>query len=557
MNKGKAFKKVVITGLSAAMIFGSAASAFADGDHHGKGNNGRGHNQFKLHGNGKVQIKLEFKDLDKNFDWVMQNIARLASKRVFEGYDDGTFQPRRQITRIEAIIAAVRLMGLRDQAESQAEMSSKLSFKDADLIYQKYPNAVGYVAVALEHDLFNENDNAVLPNKPATRLWSTVLLIKALGLENEAKAMMNAELNFRDADAIPAGSRGYVALAVQKNLVSGYSDQTFKPNKPVTRAELAALLDRTGNQMPDYNSNEITGTVSSAVQNNILTLNENGQTATYTVDPNTFVFRNGVRVSLSDIQVGDTVKIRSYNNVIIYIEVTGQAQQTETFSAVVTTAVNANGVITLSRNQNGQNQTGQYTFSSNATIYRNGTLIAASDLKAGDQVFVRTENNAITFLQVLQSVNDTINYSGKISAVNVGSNVVVVTKDTQSTAFAVNENTVYLRKGVSVTLADLKVGDEVLVQGVNQTASVIQVTLPVEDQNTAFTVNGLFNSLTLNSQGEIAGISVTQNVYGGTQVTNYNVSSDVTITGDTSLLVPGHGVTLEGQNQIVNKIQIQ
>lgn len=543
-------------GLSAAMIFGSAASAFAQGKDHGKNHNGRNQNHQWKH-QGKAQIKLEFKDLDKNYNWVMQNIARLASKRVFEGYDDGTFQPRREITRIEAIIAAVRLMGLREQAESQTEMSTKLNFKDTDLIQRKYPNAVGYVAVALEHDLFSENDDYVLPNKPATRQWATVLLIKALGMENEAKTMMNEQLAFRDAAAISAGSRGYIALAVKKNLVSGYNNQTFQPNKPVTRAELAALLDRTGNQMPDYNDNEIEGTVSSAVQNNILTLSEGGQTVSYTVDPNAFVFRNGVKSALSDIQVGDKVKVRSYNNVIIYIEVTSKVQQTETFTSVVTSAVSTNGVIILNRNQTGQNQNAQYTFSSNAMIYRSGTLVTASDLKVGDQVFVRTENNVITFLQVIQSVNDTINYTGKISGLNADSNLIVVTKDNQNTAFVVNQNTVYLRKGVSVSLSDLKVGDEVLVQGVNQTASIIQVTLPIEDLPQIFSVDGWFNSLTLNSLGEIAGISVTQNVYGGTQVSNYNVSSDVTITGNTLLLVPGHAIILEGENQIVNKIKIQ
>ena len=61
-------------------------------------------------------------------------IIRLASKGVFKGYEDGTFKPQQQITRIESIVAAVRLMGLRDQAESAAEMGTKLNFKDADVL---------------------------------------------------------------------------------------------------------------------------------------------------------------------------------------------------------------------------------------------------------------------------------------------------------------------------------------------------------------------------------------------------------------------------------------
>ncbi len=49
---------------------------------------------------------------------------------------------------------------------------------------------------------------------------------------------------------IPAGSVGYVEVAIEKGLVDGFEDNTFRPNQPVTRAQLAALLDRTGNQLP-------------------------------------------------------------------------------------------------------------------------------------------------------------------------------------------------------------------------------------------------------------------------------------------------------------------
>ena len=142
-------------------------------------------------------------------------------------------------------------MGLREQAESAAEMSTKLNFKDAD----KIPAwAVGYVAVALENDLFTESDDAVQPKKEADRLWATTLLVKALKLNAEAKAKMNTTLTFKDAKQIPAGSVGYVESSDRKGLVDGFEDNTFRPNQPVTRAQLAALLDRTGNQLPEDQS---------------------------------------------------------------------------------------------------------------------------------------------------------------------------------------------------------------------------------------------------------------------------------------------------------------
>ncbi|HEX7056416.1 MAG TPA: S-layer homology domain-containing protein [Bacilli bacterium] len=545
------FKKIILTGLSAAMIVTGATSAFAKGNGKAKGAH---EPKFNHHNNASVQIKIEFSDLDEQkYEWVLQNIARLAAKRVFEGYDDGTFRPQKPITQLEAIIAAVRLMGLREQAESPEEMQADLSFRDANLIERKFPNAVGYVSVALKNDLFNENDTSVNPEKPATRLWSTILLVKALKLDDQAKEMMNDPLTFRDAKDIPAGSRGYVALAVKKGLVSGYLDNTFRPNKPVTRAELAALLDRTGDQMPDYNNGTIEGTVSAAVQNNLLAIVQNGETKVYTVDPNAFVFKNGKKVPLSDLRVGDKISARSVNNVIIFIQVTDVADVQETFTAKVAAPVDSENRITLRKN----NADVTYTFADNAIIYRNGAVVRKTAVKAGDTVFVRATNQVIQLLQVIQTVNERAEYTGKITAVNTNANVLTISKDNQTSTFTVDANALIIRKGTVTTLAALKTGDEVKVLTLDNKVMYVLVMAAVEDQVQSFTVDGLYHSLTLNSKGEIATISVTQSVYENPQISVYNVAPNVTITGNTANLVPLHPIKLYGENQVVNKIEIK
>jgi hypothetical protein len=322
----RVFKQVALTGMALAMVVGGASSAFADSK--GKGNdrdrddikdNKKG-NDYKIENNGTINIAIHFHDMvGGDVEWAIKNIASLASKRVFEGYEDGTFKPRNNISRVEAITAAVRLMGLREQAESQAEKDTVLNFKDAD----KIPSwAVGYVAVALENDLFNETENMVQPDKPADRLWATTLLIKALKLEGEAKAKMNTQLTFKDAKEIPAGSVGYVAVAVEKGLIDGFENNTFRPNAPVTRAQLAALLDRTGEQMPDYDKDTVRGTVSTIVNSNVINITKDGVSTPIVLDPGAFVFKDGARVTAADIKVGDEVKVKLYNNIGIFVEVT-------------------------------------------------------------------------------------------------------------------------------------------------------------------------------------------------------------------------------------------
>lgn len=376
-------KKILAAGLAATMLLGGGASAFADG----KGKD-RDHDK-KAEFKGTINIILSFPDVrGGDVEWAVKYIASLASKRVFEGYEDGTFQPRKPITRIEAITAAVRLMGLREQAESSTEMSTALNFKDADKIKREYPWATGYVAVALENDLFLESDESVQPEKPADRLWATTLLVKALKLSAEAKANMNVTLPYKDAGQIPAGSVGYVEVARQKGLINGYEDNTFRPNKPVTRAELAALLDRTGEQLPDNGSGQnqtlLTGKLAAAATGNTILLEKNGLTSTVTVDANAFIYRNGAKVALADLKAGDALKVRTFNNVAYYIEVTQPAAVEQNaftvfglYKDMTLTADGKIATIKITQNINNTVQDTVYGVDPNVSI-TGGTLPAAN-----------------------------------------------------------------------------------------------------------------------------------------------------------------------------------
>lgn len=191
-------------------------------------------------GGKRTELKLEFTDAAEA-EWAAAYIGKMKSKQVLSGYPDGTFQPNAPVKRVEAITAAVRLMGLEAEAKA-VSTETKLNFKDASDVESW---AVGYVKVALEQGLFDEMADQVQPEKPASRLWIASLLVKALGLQDEALARMNEAPTFEDATSIPAGSAGYVNVAVEEGIVSGYPDGTFQPHKNVSRAELAALLDRT------------------------------------------------------------------------------------------------------------------------------------------------------------------------------------------------------------------------------------------------------------------------------------------------------------------------
>lgn len=468
-------KKVIATGLAFVMIMGSGTAVLAKDNGNKKDDS-------------KVEIHLTFDDL-QSAEWAIRYIASLASKRVFEGYEDGTFKPHNTVSRIEAITAAVRLMGLRSQAESAAEMSTRLNFKDAD----KVPSwAVGYVAVALENDLFSENDDMVQPQKEADRLWATTLLVKALKLEAQAKAKMNTTLPFKDAKQIPAGAVGYVAVAIEKGLVDGFEDNTFRPNQPVTRAQLAALLDRTGGQLPDQGNNTMNGTVSRVVTNNTLSITSSGTTSTYPLHPDVFIYRNGAKVNASALQVGDVVKARTFNGQIVFIEVTN-AVQSIIYSGTVSAAV-TNNTLTLTK----VGATSTLALHPDVVVYRNGIKVSAYDLKVGDEVNIRTSDNKVIYIEVTKSIVP-ISSSGTVSA-TVSNNVLKLTKSGVTTSYTLHPDVVIYRNGVKVNASSLLVGDEVNVRTSDNKVIFIEVTQTAQAITNSGTVSAVVSNNVLKLQ---------------------------------------------------------
>lgn len=553
-------KKFVVSGLTLSMVLGSGTAAFAKDNGYNNWNNGKSQNQMKQR-QGSFNVRMNFRDMDRgDVQWAAKYIADLANRQIFDGYSDGTFQPQNTVSRIEAITAAVRLMGLRDKAESSAEMQTQLNFKDAAQV----PSwAVGYVATAVENNLFAESDDQVNPNQPANRIWATTLLVKALGLQSEAEAKMNVKLSFADANKIPAGSVGYVAVAIEKGLVNGFEDNTFRPNLPVTRAQIAALLDRAGDQLSTSSDGMVTGTVAAAVSNNVLTISSGGQTGNLTLDPNAFIYRDGAKVSASALQTGDVVKTRSYNNIVIYVEVTQTAGTSTTINNGVTTgtatALVNNNVLTLSSN----GVTTNLTLSPNAVIYRNGAQVSASSLQVGDVVSAVSYNNEVVSVEVTQPVGSTASQNTNNGLVTgtvispANNNVLSVANSAgQTVTLVLNSNASIYRGGVKVSASALQAGDVVSAYFTNNVVDFIEVTSISQVQS--LDVSGTLNSIILDSQGKISTISLNQVSSNGTvQTSVYSVSPAVTISGDMSQLVQNHSIELQGSNQVVSTIIIK
>lgn len=278
----------------------------------------------------RVEVTFDFKD-SKEAEWAFESIAKMQSKEVFKGYEDGTFRPNQPVKRVEAIVTAVRMMGLEEEAKAKPA-NTLLHFKDAKLIEQKFAWAKGYIAVALENGLFDASESIVQPEKAASRVWIASLLVRALGLQSLALQQMTMAPEFTDAKKIPAGAIGYVNVAAERNLVTGYPDGTFKPDRNVTRAEMAALLERTNDGLLEesgavtvlgkieaigFGDGSVTDSIYSTQQGSITIHTFNGSEATYSIPSELLVKYFKRFIPANQLLAGDAVSLVVKDDVVV------------------------------------------------------------------------------------------------------------------------------------------------------------------------------------------------------------------------------------------------
>ncbi|MCC5910056.1 MAG: S-layer homology domain-containing protein [Clostridiaceae bacterium] len=178
----------------------------------------------------------KFSDVPQDY-WAFMYIAEMEERGVLQGYPDGRFRPENVVSRAEFAKVMVSAAGL------TVERGEKSSFEDVKLTDWHLP----FVEVSKNYLTGYRNQSGQLffkPDSPTLREDVAVALVKLKGYDTKLADESIIRAMFKDFDGISNSARSYVAIAVENGLISGYGDETFKPQNPVTRAEAATLLWR-------------------------------------------------------------------------------------------------------------------------------------------------------------------------------------------------------------------------------------------------------------------------------------------------------------------------
>ena len=189
----------------------------------------------------KCTVNVLFRDVTDPTKAAYTAIYELAKEGIVKGYGS-YFDINNTCTRAQFILFLWRLAG------SPAPSSENLKFSDASEIRKLAPDYAKAIAWGSENGIVagftsGVNKGKFKPNDPCTRAQVVMFLWRYKG----KPTVSQTSVSFKDEGEIKALAPDYtkaIAWAAAKKITTGYSDNTFRPNKSCTRGECVTFLYR-------------------------------------------------------------------------------------------------------------------------------------------------------------------------------------------------------------------------------------------------------------------------------------------------------------------------
>lgn len=327
-----------------------------------------------------------FTDINE-VSWASSTIQAVSDKGLINGYEDGTFRAKNNVTYSEAMVMIYNLMDKTGNLKASA--TNTLPIYQSVLNTYKIPtwsqSTVAYglsAQILMAADLPKFTTNGV--SNPATRQDVAVMFGRALSEKYDIYA--GTGVNYNDVWRISDEAMPYVDLLTRLGIVTGDDSGNFNPTANITRAEMAVMMNKTY----DLLSNELanTGEITEIVNHDgdyydVDVKMDNGERNRLTLsDDNISVYnKDGSReLPISSLTKGDRVSLVFDGLVItkIYLldeEASAQAKYDATgyIYSLKDSEVNFESENT--------GETSKYKLDENCTYYLDGKKVTRKDLQ--------------------------------------------------------------------------------------------------------------------------------------------------------------------------------
>lgn len=489
--------------------------------------------------------KSSFSDVSDSEKWATKAIEKMNLKGVIKGTGKGLFEPQRNVTKLEAVIMALRIIGLEEDAQKITEIPDKLKG-----ISVPWLDAFKYLKVASDNEIITEEELLSFnPNQPAKRWEVAKYIVRAMGMEDLAQDNMDAQLTFKDAPAIPADAVGYVYMALDLGIMEGYPNGNFMSNKPVTRAEMAVLIERTdGIVDTPADGREVSGSVESIDEDRMkITVKlANGKTVSYYALEDVSVYKEKEDyIEFEDIDVGETVRmLLNADEKVIFIEVIGKTENVriEWLRGKVD-YIDDEEIEIILRDETKK----AFDINEDTEVFINRKKADIDDISKGDSGWFKVQGEKLLEISITKAdESEEFEAEGKITRLDFGK--LKITLDNDKT-YDVDKDVEVKINGEEAEFEELEVGYEAELKGKDNIVKKIKAETEEPEE---FGAEGIITRL---SFGSTLKITLDNDK-------TYDVDDDVKvkINGEEAKfeeLEEGFQVEIEGEDNIVKKIDAE
>lgn len=327
-----------------------------------------------------------FSDINE-VSWASSTIQAVSDKGLINGYEDGTFRAKNNVTYSEAMVMIYNLMDKTGNLKASA--TNTLPIYQTVLNTYKIPtwsqSTVAYglsAQILMAADLPKFTTNGV--SNPATRQDVAVMFGRALSEKYDIYA--GTGVNYNDSWRISDEAMPYVDLLTRLGIVSGDDNGNFNPTANITRAEMAVIMNKTYDLLTNDLAN--TGEITEIVNHDgnyydIDVKMDNGERNKLSIsDDNISIYnKDGSReMPISSLTKGDRVSLVFDGLVITKIYLLDEeASAQEKYDAVGYIYSLKDGYLNLESENTGE--TTKYKIDTGCTYYLDGKKTTESAIK--------------------------------------------------------------------------------------------------------------------------------------------------------------------------------
>ena len=444
-----------------------------------------------------------FSDISgENYSWCAPQIEAMNKAGYINGYEDGTYRPDNDVTKLECIALFARAMGSADDANdnilelahSQYDSvlaSSSLVWGQDELAYMMYKGAL------MTADL-TTYINGDAKNMPMTRGEAAVIITKAMGGESKATSESAVSLQYKDAREIPSNILQYVKFVTDEGIMNGIDD-AFCAGQTVTRSQIAVMLSRVIEKC-DYSFEK--GRINSIDTDNetikFVVNGEDEEEFAYTTDTGFYI--KGEKASVSNLPENVAVVIQYSGDKVISFDAMSDKSDEEITGVYAGYNTSGSSMYIKVKASETAQTVKTYTADLDVPITYHGSPATIKSLQNGDSVILSISDGKV---QAVYAVEKEIEISNAVvSDIEISGEDVYMTIESSNDKYdgmkyLVSDSVSVTKNGKSVDMTQIYNGDKVTL--VVKYGTITKITATAVNS----TIEGVITNINIGQKSEL------------------------------------------------------